>query len=627
MEKPITSHSPSRPYLALQIGITGHRPDKLVNADHNLLAERIDHLLKVIKTAYEDFAQTKAAKDNFETAENLPPRLLSPLAEGADRIAAKAALTNGYELHCPLPFPEKDYLSTFVNGQPSIEEFDSLWAKSTRKLELDGTTKHKAEAYREVGNFVLRHCDILLAVWDGKLDNNSPGTAGMITAAKALAKPLLWINSAAPHEISLYIHDKCGHWQAIEPNKINIGILLKTTLLPKDGVLHSQPRKPHIGFFQRWHQHCAKRKECRNIYFSHKQAHRNPLSLVFRGLFSLLGKHEVKGVIGNSYQHDALVQWRIIRDSKLPDFRFTETTGKHFMHADSLATFYADQYRGTFVASFLLGSMAVLCAVLGVLLKNGEAEAAIFPGLELFIILSIAILIKAGKYNALHQRWLDFRLLAERLRQHIFLTPVGGISNWSLPVYHSNDDQSLQWIDWLLTRIIRSEGIPAVKFDADYRQAYLDFLIKMIKDQSNYHYNNAKRNGNIAHLLHIVNKTLLVLIVVACGFHLADHFNFILLCGKKIEDIPFYSTIISATFPALGAAVAGILSQGEFERISNRSKGMTAHLDKVIETLNNSQEASVFELTEQAQQAIDIMSQELFDWRVIFRAKPLEQHA
>lgn len=247
-------------------------------------------------------------------------------------------------------------------------------------------------------------------------------------------------------------------------------------------------------------------------------------------------------------------------------------------------------------------------------------EGPLLAILEFLAIVSVGALVFCGRLRNLHQRWLDFRLLAERLRHYAFLAPIGGVSAIAQPIFHTHDDYSHALIGWLVCRISRAEGIPAVSFCADYRKAYQGYLLDMLNGQVGYHQTNSLRNHRIAHILHSLNTLLLFAILAACAAHIVWHET---LTAAFKRDL----TLFAACLPALGAAIAGILSQGEFARIANRSEGMEEHLRDIADTLDKHTDATVLELAQQAQSAIDTMSQELFDWRVIFRAKPLEQHA
>ena len=69
-------------------------------------------------------------------------RLLSPLAEGADRLVAKAALLSGYRLEVAMPFAQAEYEQDF--DPEGVTEFRALLDQARdgpgdrRVLAIDG---------------------------------------------------------------------------------------------------------------------------------------------------------------------------------------------------------------------------------------------------------------------------------------------------------------------------------------------------------------------------------------------------------------------------------------------------------------------------------------------------------
>src|SRR3954466_5510330 len=61
--------------------------------------------------------------------------LLSPLAEGADRIAAEVALRSGIRLVVPIPMAQADYERDFTTGE-SLREFRRLLATADSQFEV-----------------------------------------------------------------------------------------------------------------------------------------------------------------------------------------------------------------------------------------------------------------------------------------------------------------------------------------------------------------------------------------------------------------------------------------------------------------------------------------------------------
>ncbi len=136
-----------------------------------------------------------------------PPllRFLSPLARGADRLAAEIALDLGYELYVPMPFPQAEYEKDFTGIDPAKEpsapelsadedlaEFRALLQRAGDDwLSLDGD--HKSEmnrAYESVGRFVVRHSDLLIAIWDGEHEGGGRGgTAEIVRYAASVGAP------------------------------------------------------------------------------------------------------------------------------------------------------------------------------------------------------------------------------------------------------------------------------------------------------------------------------------------------------------------------------------------------------------------------------------------------------
>ena len=124
-----------------------------------------------------------------------PPRLrlVSPLAEGADRLVARAALEEGYELIVPMPFAQAEYEKDFA-GDGSVEEFRTLLAQAASRLELDGGRgEHDAASYEAVGRMVVRNCDLLIALWDGEPGKGRGGTADIVRFAASGGPPIWWL--------------------------------------------------------------------------------------------------------------------------------------------------------------------------------------------------------------------------------------------------------------------------------------------------------------------------------------------------------------------------------------------------------------------------------------------------
>jgi hypothetical protein len=158
--------------VPLLIGVTGHRD--LVPEEVPKLRERIRDFFALLRQRFPD----------------RPLRVLSPLAEGADRLVAEVALDLGLELAVPLPMPIDVYLQDF-ESQDSKREFMALYSAAKAVYELPvapGSARerwhergeHRNLQYAQLGVFLCAHSHMLLALWDGKASGDLGGTAQVI---------------------------------------------------------------------------------------------------------------------------------------------------------------------------------------------------------------------------------------------------------------------------------------------------------------------------------------------------------------------------------------------------------------------------------------------------------------
>jgi hypothetical protein len=154
--------------VPLVIGVTGHR--NLDPKDYPLYRTRIAELLDYLQTRYPA----------------TPLRMVSALAEGADRLAAEVGLEHGCELLVCLPMEAAEYERDFPG---TVGEFRALLARVPAanvfvlepNVPLDTTPADLRElCYREVGLFVSGRCHILLALWDGIRNDSFAGTAEVV---------------------------------------------------------------------------------------------------------------------------------------------------------------------------------------------------------------------------------------------------------------------------------------------------------------------------------------------------------------------------------------------------------------------------------------------------------------
>lgn len=156
------------------IAVTGHRSPR----EASVLIPSVDQVLHRILDAF--------------GADQLT--LLSPLAEGSDRIVVQRALSLAQtRLIVPLPLPLEDYLVDF-DSLESVSEFKYLLAQADEVIELEAQSSRE-DAYLAAGHYILNCGDVLIAVWDGNAAQGQAGTGDIVSLARDQELPLAWIRA------------------------------------------------------------------------------------------------------------------------------------------------------------------------------------------------------------------------------------------------------------------------------------------------------------------------------------------------------------------------------------------------------------------------------------------------
>ncbi len=163
--------------VSLVIAITGHRD--LDPAHTSWYREQIGKIFSDLRKRYPE----------------TPLLLMSGLAEGADRIAVRAAIDQGIPFIAVLPMPEEHYRSDFAT-ETSDAEFVELRQRALRSLILplhsvdtdseDPTARESARnaQYQALARFVVQYSQILIAIWDRDRTERKPGGTADVVMMK-----------------------------------------------------------------------------------------------------------------------------------------------------------------------------------------------------------------------------------------------------------------------------------------------------------------------------------------------------------------------------------------------------------------------------------------------------------
>lgn len=156
----------------LVLGVTGHR---------DLRPEDFPDLEQVLRRIFSTLLEHEPERT---------VSLLSPLAEGADRLVADSALEYGAELIVPLPM-KKEFYATDFQTAGSRSEFERLLLKAASAFVVPfGRSFHPDEIckygtardyhYGLVGAYIVQNCHVLIALWNGLASPAPYGTADVV---------------------------------------------------------------------------------------------------------------------------------------------------------------------------------------------------------------------------------------------------------------------------------------------------------------------------------------------------------------------------------------------------------------------------------------------------------------
>jgi hypothetical protein len=172
--------------LTVNVGITGHRASVLTAN----LVEALEPIVEEVFRTLRDAASTIESDPAFPDLVEL--RLHTPLASGADQLAAKSAHASGYQVSALLPFGADEYRNDFAEG-PELDEFEGALDAAHDIVALPGARSHPVDAYVHVGVALIDAADIMVAIWDGGEGNGPGGTAHVVELALESSVPVIHI--------------------------------------------------------------------------------------------------------------------------------------------------------------------------------------------------------------------------------------------------------------------------------------------------------------------------------------------------------------------------------------------------------------------------------------------------
>jgi hypothetical protein len=621
---------PPRARLAFRVGVVGHRPDRLPK-DHGRLKDLRQTLHAILQDVREALLAASKGPDAVLYSGEAPIlRAVSPLAEGSDRLFAEEALALGYELCCPMPFLQEEFEKDFE--APAALETDSLahfrklldqahTGAGLTKFEMDGERAEAPEAYGAAGRVVLNQTDLLVLVWDGGEPKGRGGTVQSLHEALRFHVPTIWVDARNPKFWHLlHTHSDLtaaqGNAGGSPPDRRRLreavgGVVQAELDLPSHATHEIESHAPD--------------------YFAETLPRHN-FGIVWKLFRNIVadGKYALPSTSVEDFAAQIRKEWSVAADGGVAPSAVADWINGRlrvpFAWADGLADFYGDAHRSAFVVSYLLAAGAVLLALLPMASFQNIYFEAVCGAFELFALYLILRLLRVGRAKHWHERWTDYRLLAELIRELRFLVPLGGGKPLPripahLAVY---GDPARTWMYWYVRAIAREIGIPAAKVAPAYMRDCIDFLDRVVGDansgQQGFHRVAAARARILGTRLRNGARQLFRWTVAGVILRLAF--------GMLNDIQPFFwgwmdgiFLLLAAFLPALGAAFEGISNQAEFIRISKRSAAMAsgfARYEARIDLMKKNAPPKLAEVIPMSSAIADAMVAEVVDWRAVF---------
>ncbi|HEX6604536.1 MAG TPA: DUF4231 domain-containing protein [Sphingomicrobium sp.] len=590
---------PPLPFV-LRVGVTGHRLDTLSPESAASLPDRLRSALRLIT----DCAHVVHEREGHRFTSGEPRfEFVSPLADGADQIAAEAALELGYRLIAILPFAREEYRGDLI-GAAAQERFDQYFAKAECRLELPGERTDEVDAYVMVGRATVAHCDVLIAVWDGLKPRGPGGTGDVVEMAIAAGTPVIHLPSdAAKSERLLWAaFDPVVDTQGPDPmterafDAAHLDQVFTALLVPPD---EPQERK----FLAEFETERPRKVRARIEY---------PLLLAA----ARVKKFDRRRFVEETLAAEIADEWRnfqtecVDRNDIRASFDLLE---RAYSWSDRLATQFAQTYRSGHVFNFVLGGFAVCMGLSGFMAPQHKLGLALF---EFMITLAILLNTYFGTRNQWHRRWLDYRQLAERLRPMRSLKLLG-IAAPDPPGTPTNPVPD-RWIEWYALAAWRAIGCPSGRITPDCAlRLAMAVADQEIAPQVGYHERNSHQMHLLDHRLDLLGMalffaTLIVSVATLIGLSFGEAF---------VNTLGNWFTLVSAGFPALGTAIFGIRYQGDFGGTANRSHNTSLKLKAIDEELRK--EPSLLRAADLTEEAARVMLGDLDEWCLVHQRHEL----
>ena len=587
--------------LVLTVGFSGHRAvDDAAEAEH-LIAET----LAAIGAGFETLKRSLGPA--FEGMPRL--RLLIGAAPGTDRMVAAAwrAARLG-EDHLIYPFrepegaaaytdnPAKADLETRVETPPAGEAWTGIDSAS---LGLD----HE-RAHAEVGRWIVRHADLLVAWWNGAPPGGPGGAGDTVQRALERGLPVVWLKPGEAHPrlvdpAHLHQHAEAAETMTrladiAEPlSAERLAQVLAPTLSPPGDGVHDAETKARRDYA------AVDPMRRRGAPIGLAQA------LLDRTLWRSFKLFE--RVAGGARGRPDSIAGAPAALSAQPGFqrlRFASNeSAVRSVHLSSI-------HRSEQLLLIVIAIAAVLTGALPSLISCPLAHDW-SAGIEFALGVTAFFIAAAARRAHRHRRWSDVRRLAERLRAARATWPLG------LDIADGHAQPPATWTEWRACALLRAAGPPRGWIDRPRFNAEAAWVAgQLIDGQIDYHARQHAIADNIERFIRRVEDVaFLTLMGVLAAF-------LVMICLTMWVHTPpapdwfgGLVMVVSAVAPAIGAGCLALEATNGFGELARHSEHLEVEFRQMRERLGDIDRQAYHHVQAIIRRAAQLVVEDADAWR------------
>lgn len=548
-------------------------------------------------------------------------RCLSGLAEGADQWFAQAAIAARagaqargvrIELGAVLPFAAEDYRATFDGSEAaaSLETYHRLIGEAgDQVLVIDGAPDpmQRSASYEAMGQMIARNCDLLVAVWDAASPpKGRGGTSDTVQFALGAGVPVWWIDASGQNPPRLLV-DTLDLWRKADPGRAapDLAAYLGAVLVPPPAPAGHDALMAYLAEPVRMN---------RDGWLLHSAVIGNLRRIAATPAPGSAGA--APAARARWHERHAVRMWSLVRRARFD---------RDAPFARQLAAAYQHRYRTSYLLVLIFGAVALGAAVIGLARPATEAVTSVIECAALF---AIGGLVWHSNRRALHERYINYRLIGELAR----LTEQLAMMGWTLPfakMRRAAGETEQNWVAWIAAAHARQQPIPNGAMHRALPGWKVRIFASLIDDQRAYHHRRrAECLGAATRLGHAGLALFVVTLVVALAKCLLLWAPIDAMIGTEGEALTPWLGLSTALLPAASAALFGIKAYEEFEQLAELSDRMIADMTtarKRIEDIDLDRPLASRVLGEETAFVVETLLSEVTGWAQMFRARAVEQ--